>query len=63
MEEVLFELFWIETDFAKYFAKFCNLFNNFVSHIRHFQERRAIPGARAHTCTKVFRRVINCKCK
>ena len=25
-DEKLFELFWIENDFAKYFAKFWNLF-------------------------------------
>ena len=29
----LFELFCIETDFAKYFAKCRNLFKYFVSHI------------------------------
>ena len=31
----------------------------FCSNIRPFQERRAIARARAHTHTKVFRRVIN----
>ena len=32
-EKKPFKLFGIKNDFAKYFAKFCNLFKYFVSHI------------------------------
>ena len=35
------------------------LFIGFDDKSRPFQERRAIARARAHTCAKVFRRVIN----
>ena len=44
-------------------SKRCYAADPFSQYFRLFQEKHAIACRQTHTCTKVFRNVINCTCK